>query len=71
MVFVEKTLFRMFAIDLNKVRSVVIEGLDVDKQDKEGARNQLAKRALWEIIQTCGKMREFYGGERHYQFETS
>ena len=28
-----KLLFRMFAIDFNKVRSVVIEGLDVDKQD--------------------------------------
>ena len=38
-----KLLFRMFAIDfLNKVRSVVIEGLDVDKQDKEGARKKLA-----------------------------
>ena len=30
-----KLLFRMFAIDFNKVRSVVIEGLDVDKQDKK------------------------------------
>ena len=54
-----KLLFRIFAIDFNKVRSVVIEGLDVDKQDKEGARKQLAKRALWGVIQTHGKMREY------------
>ena len=37
----------------------MIEGLDVDKQDKPGARKQLAKRALWGIIQTHGKMREY------------
>ena len=38
---------------------MVIEGLDVDKQDKEGARKQLAKRALWSVIQTHGKMKEY------------
>ena len=54
-----KLLFRMFAIDFNKVRSVVVEGLDVDKQDKEGARKLLARRTLWGVIQTHGKMREY------------
>ena len=54
-----KLLFRMFAIDFNKVRSVVVEGLDVDKQDKDRARKQLAKRALWGVIQTHGKMKEY------------
>ena len=39
-------LFKMFAIDFNKVRSVVIESLDVNKQDKKGARKELARRAL-------------------------
>ena len=31
----------------------------MNKQDKEGARKQLARRALWGVIQTHGKMKEY------------
>ena len=56
---VSKLIFRMFALDFHKVRSAVVEGLDVDKNDAVGSRKLLAKRALWGVIKTHAKMAEY------------
>ena len=56
---VSKLLYRMFAIDFNKVRSTVGEGLDVDKNDELKSRKTLARRALWGVLQTHIKMKEY------------
>ena len=49
----------MFAIDFNKVRSVVREGLDVIKSNAEKSKRVLARRALWGVLQTHMKMKEY------------
>ena len=54
-----KILYRMFAIEFNKVRSAVSEGLDVDRKDELSSRKTLARRVLWGVLQTHIKMREF------------
>lgn len=54
-----KLLFRMFAIDFHKVRSIIGEGLDVDKSDVGESRKVLARRVLWGILQTHAKMKEY------------
>ena len=41
-----KLLIRMFAVDFHKVRSIVGEGLDVDKSNEASSRKALAKRVL-------------------------
>ena len=56
---VSKLLYRMFAINFFKVRSAVGEGLDVDKSDELKSRKTLARRALWGILQTHMKMKEY------------
>ena len=54
-----KLLYRIFAIEFNKVRSGVGEGLDIDKKDEFNSRKTLARRALWGVLQTHMKMKEF------------
>ena len=54
-----KLVFWMFAIDFHKVRSIIGEGLDVDKTNETHSRKMLARRALWGILQTHAKMREY------------
>ena len=54
-----KILYRMFAIDFHKVRSIVGEGLDIDKSNELLSRKTLARRVLWGVLQTHGKMREY------------
>ena len=49
----------MFAIDFNKVRSVVREGLDVIKSNAEKSKRVLARRTLWGVLQTHMKMKEY------------
>ena len=56
---ISKLLFRMFAIDFHKVRSIIGEGLDIDKLDERRSRKILAKRVLWGILQTHAKMKEY------------
>lgn len=56
---VSKLIFHMFAIDFNKVRLVVREGLDVIKNDELKSRKVLARRDLWGFLQTHVKMREY------------
>ena len=54
-----KLIYRMFAIDCHKVRSAVGEGLDVDKNNESKSRKTLARRALWGVLQTHMKMKEY------------
>ena len=56
---VSKLIYRMFAIDFFKVRSAVGEGLDIDKSDELKSRKTLARRALWGVLQTHMRMKEY------------
>ena len=54
------------------MRSAVGEGLDVDKKDKMNSRRTLARRALWGVLQTHMKMKEFIkvGFKNHHSISS-
>ena len=50
-----KLIFRMFALDFHKVRSIVGEGLDVDRSDEASSRKSLQEEFYEEFFKLIAK----------------